>query len=144
MATSSLSFLVVALNPPEQVVLAAVPVIDGRPLTDLVTKFETKCGYDPAGGYGGVVFEFVNIGLSDNYFGKSEETFVLGCECGELGCWPLKCSVRDDRDTITWANFSQPHRPDRDYSSFGPFLFERAQYAQAVSSLTAQLENSNS
>lgn len=144
MPTSSFSFLVAALNPPEQLELAAVPVIDGRQLTDLVTKFDTERGYAPSGGYGGVVFEFLKVAPSDNYFGNSAETFVLGCACGELGCWPLKCSVTDDRDTITWSNFAQPHRPDRDYLSFGPFIFDRAQYAQAVSLLRAQIENSGS
>jgi len=93
MATNSLSFVVDSLNPPEQIVRSATPVIDGRPLMDLVTEFETQRGHDPAGGYGGVVFDFGEFGPVDNYSGKADETFVLGCDCG-IGCWPVESGLK--------------------------------------------------
>ncbi|QOY86994.1 hypothetical protein IRI77_30135 [Paludibaculum fermentans] len=142
MAIQNLSFLVAALNPPEQLELAVVPVIDGLLLADLVTEFEARFGYQPAGGYGGVVFAFGSIDPLDNFLGISSETFLLGCDCGELGCWPLCCCVRHEGEMTEWTNFSQPHRPDRDYSAFGPFRFEGRQYREAISSLSAQLASS--
>jgi hypothetical protein len=35
-------------------------------------------------------------------------------------------------DVVTWTQFSQEHRPERDYEGFGPFVFGRAPYAAAV------------
>jgi hypothetical protein len=32
----------------------------------------------------------------------------------------------------TGDSFRQPHRPDWDYSGFGPFVFDRAQYDEAL------------
>ncbi len=139
MSTNVLSFVVEPLNPPEQMVLATVPVIDGRPLTDLVEELEIQRGFDPAGGYGGLVFDFFDFGPVDKYFRKTDDIFVLGCHCGEVGCWPLRCRVKADDNRITWDNFSQPHRPDRDYSNLGPFIFDPAQYLQVLSWLQAKI-----
>ncbi|MBE9604074.1 hypothetical protein IAI18_04295 [Acetobacteraceae bacterium H6797] len=33
---------------------------------------------------------------------------------------------------VTWHRFTQPHRPARDYTAFGPFTFERQAYERAV------------
>jgi hypothetical protein len=58
---------------------------------------------------------------------------VLGCgDCGEVGCWPLYTNVQATNDTVAWFDFEQPHRRQRDYSGFGPFLFSRDTYEQAV------------
>lgn len=139
MATNNLQFVFEPLDATERTVSAVVPVIDGQPLTDLVTAFETQRSYDPAGGYGGLVFEFFDFGPVDRYFGKTAEIFVLGCNCGEVGCWPLKCNVTVSHDLIAWENFSQPFRPGRDYSQFGPFTFDPAQYSDAVTALAARI-----
>ena len=80
-----------------------------------------------------MVFKFFEAGRLDNYFLEGDDTFVLGCGgCGEVGCWPLGCRIRIDGEMVRWDSFSQPHRPNRDYSEFGPFIFERAQYLHAV------------
>jgi hypothetical protein len=115
-------------------------------LTSLAEQFEQNHGLnDPAGGYGGLIPEFFRYGALDRYFlGRSEmpcfasapeRIFVLGCACGEVGCWPLTCSVDARGEQVTWRAFEQPHRPDRDYSEFGPFVFDRAQYEEALRSL---------
>lgn len=122
------------------------PCIDGVLLTNLVEQFERARGMnDPAGGYGGLVMEFFKYGPLDQYFrGQSETPFfanasgriyVLGCDCGEVGCWPLTCVVHTEETTITWQAFEQPYRPIRCYSAFGPFVFNREQYEQALRSL---------
>lgn len=122
------------------------PRVDGIMLTTLAEDFERSHGLnDSAGGYGGLIPEFFAYGPLDRYFlGRSESAyfantpgriFVLGCACGEVGCWPLTCQV-DARDgAVTWRSFEQPHRPTRDYSSFGPFVFDREQYEGALRSL---------
>jgi hypothetical protein len=122
------------------------PRVDGVLLTTLAEEFEQTHGLtDPAGGYGGLIPEFFRYGPLDRYFlGKSETPYfasaprriiVLGCECGEVGCWPLMCLVSTSDSEITWQGFEQPYRPARDYSSFGPFVFEREQYEDALRNL---------
>lgn len=122
------------------------PRVDGVMLTTLVEQFERDHGMtDPAGGYGGLIPTFFRFGRLDRYFLGESETplierppghiLVLGCECGEVECWPLACMV-DLRDSeIVWHSFAQPHRPARDYSVLGPFVFKRAQYLEALRGL---------
>lgn len=129
-------------------VYAVVPVIDGVALTDLVTAFERSHHLDPAGGYGGIVPQFYNYGPLDSYlmgqfsadscWANLGGIYILGCDCGEVGCWPLICRVTICDGTVIWDDFKQPHRPERDYSQFGPFVFDDAQYRSAVRELQAQ------
>lgn len=125
-------------------VTVITPRVDGILLTTLAEQFESSHGLtDPAGGYGGLIPEYFQYGRLDRYFlGQSEalagapgRIYVLGCECGEVGCWPLTCLVNTSDNAIAWQSFEQPHRPARDYSSFGPFVFEREQYEEALRSL---------
>jgi hypothetical protein len=116
--------------------VALVPEVDGVSLIDLVGRFETDRRYSPAGGYGGIVPANFRVGDIRDYFRGIEANqwpepgvvCLLGCECGELGCWPLTARVTISDSTVIWAEFRQPHRPGRDYSGFGPFDFDRAQY----------------
>jgi hypothetical protein len=67
----------------------------------------------------------------DEYFAKGH--YLLGCgDCGELGCWPLQGRIGRKGNIVIWDSFSQPHRPLRDYSNFGPFLFDLEPYRTAV------------
>lgn len=36
---------------------------------------------------------------------------------------------------VVWDEFRQPRRRERDYSGFGPYLFDRARYEAAVAEL---------
>lgn len=144
MRRSILSFLVEPLCPPDQMALAAVPLIDEHPLTDLVEQFEASRGFEPAGGYGGLVFEFFNFGPLADYFHSKERISVLACDCGEIGCWPLRCRVQIQGDDTIWCQFFQPHRAGRDYSDFGPFKFDSEQYMTAISLLQQQLSRRSS
>lgn len=125
---------------------AFAPCIDGRPLCSLVERFERASDYaDPAGGYGGLVPDHFNFGPLAAYFmgeaaivGEAAgEIYTLGCECGEVGCWPLLTSVSVAERIVRWSGFRQPFRPERDYAGFGPFVFDRQAYREAV----AQLES---
>jgi len=126
-----------------------IPAIDGVPLTELISTFEHEQGFHPANGYGALIPENYAYGPLDRYFmgevdGDSHWSslggvWLLGCDCGEVGCWPLQCSVRSDGQIVTWDNFKQPHRPGRNYSQFGPFIFAQHQYKTAVSDLCDRL-----
>lgn len=126
--------------------LVIVPRIDGAPLTQLIDGFEIAAGMQPAGdAYGGLIPEFFRfgpmlehfLGLSTNAMGP--KTPVLGCECGECGCWPLMVRITATADLVTWDAFEQPHRTTRDYTAFGPFHFDRHQYDDALRTLSSTI-----
>jgi len=123
--------------------IEVVPSIDNEPLTGLIDAFERARGYQPPDGYGGIIPSFYRFEpLDAHYLGRSAprpgaKVPLLGCECGEWGCWPLLATIRATAETVTWSDFEQPHRKDRDYAEFGPFVFDRAQYDEALAHLTS-------
>lgn len=130
---------------------AITPIIDGVTLVDLISQFEHRCGFEPAGGYAGIVPEYFNFGdLHDyfvgqfspgSYFANLGAVYLLGCGCGEVGCWPFCARIVASSDTITWDHFSQPYRSTRDYSNFGPFTFERSQYEAELQEMGLRLRS---
>jgi len=118
-----------------------VPYVDGVSLVELVAGFEQAARFDVVGGYAGIVLDHFNFGDLIGYLtGQPDSLYwarhgaisLLGCDCGDVGCWPLDARVITDGAVVTWRGFTQPHRPNRDYSCFGPFVFRRAQYEHAV------------
>lgn len=116
------------------------PLVGGVPLAELIATYEHAQGYAPAGGYGALVpgcFRFGDLRSylrGDGLAGVLEPgtVWLLGCDCGEVGCWPLEAAVDATDDTITWSGFRQPHRPSWTYDGFGPFTFDRVQYDTAA------------
>ncbi|MFS8096459.1 hypothetical protein LFM09_04900 [Lentzea alba] len=107
-----------------------VPLIDGVPLTERIDTFELRARMKPAGdAYGGLT-------SGSNLLRPGRGVAVLGCSCGDVGCWPLLADITVDGDTIVWNEFRQPYREDRDYTRFGPFRFDRAQYEAALEKLS--------
>jgi len=119
---------------------AITPVVGGRLLTEVVADFETRRDYRPAGGYDGLVPGTGRLGdLTRYYLGQDNGqwpapgyAWLLGCDCGEPGCWPLKARITSDTTTVVWTDFTQPHRDSWDYTGLGPFVFGREQYEAAV------------
>ena len=118
-----------------------LPFVDNVSLVDLVSGYEHAAGFDVPGAYAGLVLDHFNFGdLSAYLIGQPDSAYwaergviaLLGCGCGEVGCWPLESQVLIENDVVTWRGFAQPFRPQRDYGSFGPFKFRRSQYDGAV------------
>lgn len=144
-----LSFAVEPLGNERTEVLTLTPVLSGTPLTELVSRFEREHGFDPTGAYGGLTRSWFEYGPLDRYFmaesaGSHWEDlggfYLLGCQCGEVGCWPLVGRIMKIGNTVVWDTFRQPHRPDRDYSGFGPFTFDAEQYKTVVNEIAMQFK----
>lgn len=77
-----------------------VPIIESSSLVDLVEQFEAGPGFDPSGGYAGLVLEHYRLGDLGLYLTGQQQPWpgarvpLLGCECGEWGCWPLLATVK--------------------------------------------------
>ena len=135
--TNALDFELIPLGKGATELLAKV---DGVSLVEEVAAFEARRKYSPSGGYAGIIPAYFNFGDLRRYFeGHAERpwpspgrTCLLGCDCGELGCWPLTAAIAVSTDEVIWSDFAQPHRPKWNYEGFGPFVFDRAQYADAV------------
>lgn len=121
--------------------IGTMPYIDGVSLVDLVTAFEVTRGYDRSELYGGmelfqsadsdVALQFLHIEPASGNPDRGER-WLLGCMCGEPGCWPLYAKVSVEADLVVWKDFRHGMRRSRDYSGFGPFRFDRLQYNQAI------------
>ena len=148
---ASIEFLVGPFEDSDEI-QQVVPVVDGVPLDEMIASFEEARGFDVVGGYGGLVLDFFKFGGLDHYFlgaidhryfSKLGKIAVLACaDCGEVGCWPLHAAVSIDRDSVTWSEFEQPHRKGRDYTGFGPFVFNRDEYEAALATLSTQIGKS--
>jgi hypothetical protein len=132
------------VGPSEVADLAIVPRIDGESLISLITAYEASRQFDVVGGYGGLIPGSFNYGALTRYFfeGWTEREpdtlpwlWLRGCQCGEVGCWPLSCTVEARDDVVIWRDFGNEHRLERDYSGFGPFAFERAAYERVLQDL---------
>lgn len=124
------------------------PVVDGTPLPEITAAFEHEQHFEPAGGYGGLIPEWFQYGALDryflgdfeqnSYFARLNRVYLLGCTCGEVGCWPLLARIRTEGESVLWDSFEQPHRKDRDYSGLGPIVFNAEQYREAVAALPSE------
>ena len=56
---------------------------------------------------------------------------LLGCTCGDMGCWPFTAVVTVEPDAVVWSGYRNGHR-NWDYSQLGDLVFDREQYEQAV------------
>ena len=120
---------------------AVESLIDGTSLVTLVTEYEASRGFDVVGGYAGLVLGSFQAGdlrryvTGERFLEPGRRVPLLGCDCGNWGCWPLLARVTFEAGTVTWADFEQPHRPTRDYTGFGPFRFDEQAYGRALESM---------
>lgn len=144
--TASVAF---ALRPRKDLgdVVEVVPVVAGIELTGRIHQFELQHGMETRPlSYGGLIPAFFRFGPAevhylgrDGAFGSDDgKVPLLGCECGEWGCWPLRARVIVGDETVTWTDFEQPYRKERDYSGFGPFVFDRHEYESAISDIAVE------
>lgn len=133
-------------DPAKGIVDAVNVFVNGRNLVDVLREvelpFATREGKpDLAGSYVGLPPEEVILpsprllGEPTTYYDHDStegKIAVLGCICGDPGCWPFRVRIALRDDVVIWSGFEQPHRSWR-YEEMRPFLFDRAQYLSALS-----------
>ena len=122
-----------------------MPHVDDVPLTELVTAYEAAHYFDVIGGYDRAVLD--DLDDAQRFLGRerpwpARAVSLLECDCGFPGCWPLRGRIRRSQGRVVWDRFEQPHRPRRDYSGFGPFVFDEQHYRQALENAVDDQGNS--
>jgi hypothetical protein len=129
-------------------------LVDDRDLAELVREVElphARAEGAPgiAGAYAGLAPSQLSGGLRRHFFGGDgsdlacgprDKTVLLGCDCGEPGCWPLMARIEVDGDVVVWSDFEQPHRHGWTYDGLGPLRFAREQYEAALADAERALE----
>lgn len=123
-------------------------LIDGTDLIELLAEFEKPLAKkegspDIAGQYEGLNPKTLYknlLNLTDNSNSENNKSDILDCECGCWGCWSFMTSVEKIDEKIMWTNFEQLHRRKEshtywNYSQFGPFEFNEAEYKFEIEKL---------
>ena len=86
-----------------------------------------------------LVAHFLGGDGSHLHSGPQDKTVLLGCECGEVGCWPLMARIETTSESVRWTDFEQPHRRGRwSYEGANPLVFDRTQYEHAIEAAVAE------
>ena len=113
-------------------------LINGRDLLERLREFELSQGVSPviAGAYSQPPAGW--FGYPNNWFHTrgnelwGDKRCIFFCTCGQDGCRDLLMRITTRGDTVTWSEFADSHGSSADYDRFGPFVFDRRQYARAI------------
>ena len=117
-------------------------LIDGEPLLERVKAFEMPLARRESDGNLAGAYDPALLAGREELMGEKcggcgvpeNSVALLGCDCGWPDCWPLAVRIEITGDSVRWSGFQQPFR-DWDYSGFGPFEFELAQYEGELAKL---------
>jgi hypothetical protein len=96
--------------------------VNGRNLVDILRDIEMPFAAREgkphlAGDYAGLPPEEIFLpssrllGDPSTYYDYLDGKFaVLGCVCGDVGCWPFRVRIELREDVMIWDGFEQPHR----------------------------------
>jgi hypothetical protein len=80
---------------------------------------------------------FLGQDIDANY--DDGKTGVLECECGNYGCWPLLCRIKEENGNVTWSDFENVHRNGRVpengiwvYNTDFKFEFNKVDYMESL------------
>ena len=113
------------------------PIINGIQLREIARAVELPFAQaegspDLAGSYKGLNdVRHAGFPWAPDHFLVDGRVILLGCTCGDVGCWPLSAQVEISDSTVVWRDFGMPFR-SWDHSSIGPFVFDKARYVEAL------------
>lgn len=128
--------------------LAITPLINGRPLPELVNDYEATKGLPDTGEHGGIVpawfmygpLDAYFLGALDDYWEEMGGRYLLGCAgCGEVGCNPFVGRIEAGPEEVVWSDFGRDNGSEPEYAEFGPFVFNRLAYEASLRDLVSRL-----
>lgn len=113
-------------------------LIDGRDLLDLVRKIELPQA--AAGGRPELAgtYQVLHPSRWEQVTDEDDCLAIFGCDCGEVGCWPLLVRITRGAHEVRWSDFHQPYR-EWSYAALGPFRFVADDYDRVVNCAQDQL-----
>lgn len=142
--TNTIEFrpITVRYNEGQWVEQCAAIYIDGTNFKDIITNWEKANSIDNH--HKEVALYLLNKALAEHVDLSLDESgsLLYSCVCGEWGCWPFYACDKEEGDTIVWDKFKQWHRPEWDYSNFGPFVFDKKQYCEQLRKLQELIKES--
>jgi hypothetical protein len=123
-------------------------VVNGRDLLTVVKELEAPCAEadgatELAGSYHYLSGYTFPSGLfegrpADPDLRAEGQVALMGCDCGEVGCWPFLVSITKRSGEVRWSGFRQPFRPRWDYDRLGMLRFDAAAYDAEIARAEAR------
>jgi hypothetical protein len=117
-------------------------LVNGRDLRSVVCELEattaaTSGSAGPAGAYQYLSGYRFPTGLfegrpQDADLLREDRVALMGCDCGDVGCWPFLASITQETDVVQWSEFRQPFRPGWTYDGLGSPRFDAEDYFREV------------
>jgi hypothetical protein len=63
---------------------------------------------------------------------REGQVTLMGCDCGEVGCWPFLASISVQDGAVRWTGFRQPFRPAWTYDALGTLRFDADEYFHEI------------
>jgi hypothetical protein len=125
----------------EETPVSAGIYIDGCDVIDIIKSIEKpykkREGLTVGKDYGHIQASWLYKDLcevtNDTSYSYKYGVYLFCCrDCGEPGCWSVRCNVVEDENYVYWINFKPEHR-DWKYNLL--YKFEKKQYNEALEKL---------
>ena len=123
--------------------------VNNKNLKDILKEYENQFDKESAGKYEGIrllyfddVIKHFTGNIKESILNFSGKSQLLGCPCGEPGCWPFFANIKIDKNKIIWNGFEQPHRKINspggywDYCNLKAFEFDKNDYESKLLKLS--------
>jgi hypothetical protein len=132
--------------------------INNENLIDILKDYEKQFGENNPGKYDGIcIYYFDDIDIIKHFMGEADKknilnytgkTQILGCTCGEPGCWPFLIKINISGNVIIWNEYEQPFRSKKrcgekywNYSNLKALKFNRVEYENKLKNISAEINN---
>lgn len=117
-------------------------LINGRSLVEIIRDVELPYAtQEGSPEIAGTYLELPPAEVLPELLRSHPKANLLGCTCGNYGCWPLQAEIEFGPEVVVWDRFCQPHRGPAKPANLQwrydgvRFTFDRAEYEAQVKAL---------